>query len=86
MAASDETRTVTGWRKASRLYRRPPGLGWLLALLAIPLLLGWLGWAMLDKSTKNVDVTMSTVSPSPTLSMPSVTPPNVNMPGLGFAP
>mgnify|MGYP000603129379 CR=1 FL=1 len=36
MPGSDETRTITGWRQASRYYRRGPGLGWLLALLAIP--------------------------------------------------
>ena len=82
MAASDETRTITGWRQASRFYRRPPGLGWLLALLAIPLLLGLLGWWTLDKSEKQV--TMPSASPSAT--MQSVTPPTVNMPGLAFAP
>ena len=49
MPDPDETQTITGWRTASRFYRKTPGLGWLLALLAIPLLLGLVGWAALDK-------------------------------------
>ena len=48
MPGSDETRTITGWRQATRYYRRTPGLGWLLALLAITLLLGLMGCAVLD--------------------------------------
>lgn len=86
MAASDETRKITGWRTVSRFYRRPPGLGWLLALLAIPLLLGLLGWGVLDKSKTNVEVTMPGMNPSVTLSVPSVSPPNANLPAVGFAP
>ena len=82
MSGSDETRTITGWRQATRYYRRNPGLGWLLALLAIPLLLGLLGWGVLDKSKKDVDLTMPTVSATATL--PSVTTPNVNLPSLSW--
>ena len=82
MSGSDETRTITGWRQATRYYRRNPGLGWLLALLAIPLLLGLLGWGVLDKSKKDVDLTMPSVSATATL--PSVTTPNVNLPSLSW--
>ena len=82
MSGSDETRTITGWRQATRYYRRNPGLGWLLALLAIPLLLGLLGWGVLDTSKKDVDLTMPTVSATATL--PSVTTPNVNLPSLSW--
>jgi peptidoglycan-binding protein ArfA len=82
MSGSDETRTITGWRQATRYYRRGPGLGWLLALLAIPLLLGLLGWGVLDKSKKEVDLTSPTVSATATL--PSVTTPNVNLPSLSW--
>ena len=82
MPGSDETRTITGWRQASRYYRRGPGLGWLLALLAIPLLLGLLGWGVLDKGKKDVDLTMPTVSP--TVTVPEVTTPNVNVPNLSW--
>ena len=37
--------TVTEWRRESRYYRQSPGWGWLLGLLLIPLLFGWLGWS-----------------------------------------
>jgi peptidoglycan-binding protein ArfA len=80
MSGSDETRTITGWRQATRYYRRSPGLGWLLALLAIPLLLGLLGWGMLPK--KSVDVTLPEVSP--TMTVPTVTAPDVNLPNLSW--
>lgn len=79
MPDPDETRTITGWRTASRFYRRSPGLGWLLALLAIPLLLGLLGWGLLGKA-KDVDISAPTISPS--ITVPSVTAPNVNLPSL----
>ena len=82
MSGSDETRTITGWRQATRYYRRGPGLGWLLALLAIPLLLGLLGWGVLDKSKKDVDLTMPSVSATATL--PAVTTPNANLPNVSW--
>ena len=82
MPGSDETRTITGWRQATRYYRRTPGLGWLLALLAIPLLLGLLGWGVLGKSDKDVDLTLPTVSP--TVTLPELTTPNVNVPTLSW--
>jgi len=82
MPGSDENLTITGWRQATRYYRRAPGLGWLLALLLIPLLLGLLGWGVLNKPDKDIDLTAPTVSPTATL--PEVTAPNVNMPGLSW--
>ncbi len=82
MPGSDETRTITGWRQATRYYRRTPGLGWLLALLAIPLLLGLLGWGVLDKGKKDVDLTLPTVSP--TVTVPEMTAPNVNVPNISW--
>jgi peptidoglycan-binding protein ArfA len=84
MSSSEEGRTIAGWRTASRLYRKPPGLGWLLALLAIPLLLALLGWGALDKSHKGVEVAVPSVNPSATLSVPSATAPNANVPGAGL--
>ena len=85
MADSEEIRTTTQWRRDSRFYRRPPGLGWLLSLLLVPLLLGAIGYAARDKSA-DVDLTAPTVDATATLTAPTVTAPNVNVPGLSFAP
>jgi peptidoglycan-binding protein ArfA len=81
MASSEEIRTTTQTRRDSRFYRKPPGLSWLLALLLIPLLLGALGHATRDKSA-DVDLT----APTATVTAPTATAPNVNVPGLSFAP
>lgn len=78
-----ENRTVTGWRKVSRFYRRPPGLGWLLALLAIPLLLGLIGHGMADRSKLDSNGPSLT---GPNIAAPSLSPPSVKLPGLSFAP
>ena len=85
MADPEEIRTTTEWRRDSRFYRRPPGLGWLLSLLLIPLLLGALGYATRDRSA-DIDMTAPTVDATATLTAPTVTAPTVNVPGLSFAP
>ena len=68
------TATTTGWRTESRYYRRSPGLGWLLGLLLIPLLFGWLGWGALK--------------PKVNINAPSInaTAPSLSVPGLNFSP
>lgn len=73
-----ENRTVTGWRKVSRFYRRRPGFGWLLALAAIPLLLALIGQGMADRSKLDIN--------APSVAAPSLEAPSVNLPGLSFAP
>lgn len=64
--------TATEWRTESRYYRHPPGWGWLLGLLLIPLLFGWLGWGAVKSK---IDV-----------SAPSISAPDVNLPSLQFSP
>jgi len=66
--------TATEWRTESRFYRRSPGWGWLLGLLLIPLLFGWLGWGAL-KPTVNIS--------APSI---SATAPNVSLPSLNLSP
>ena len=72
--SADERATdpATQWRIQSRYYRRPPGWGWLLGLLLIPILFGWLGWGAV-KPTVSVSAPSSSVSTTalPSLSAPA---------------
>ena len=81
MTGSDDARvsaTATEWRAESRYYRRPPGWGWLLGLLLIPLLLGLIGWGTLSKPKVSVS------TPSIGITAPSISVPS--LPSLNFAP
>src|SRR5262249_8295236 len=84
MSSPDETR-ATEWRTASRFYRRPPGLGWLAGLVAIPLLLGAIGYLTLPKTHVSApSVAAPSVAPSvaaPSLA-PSLAAPSVSVPSL----
>jgi peptidoglycan-binding protein ArfA len=74
MTGSQEAReakvsaTATEWRTESRYYRRSPGWGWLLGLLLIPLLFGWLGWGALKPKADLPNVSVS----APSVSVPSL--------------
>jgi peptidoglycan-binding protein ArfA len=74
--------SATQWRAESRYYRRPPGWGWLLGLLLIPLLFGWLGWGAhkpnADGSVSGLDT--SSVSAG----MPSAGAPSLNISPLSI--
>lgn len=50
MASTDEAPATTEWRRAAKFYRRPLGVPWLIALVAIPLLLGAIGYGVQDRS------------------------------------
>lgn len=45
MSDSGEDRVVGDWRPESKLYRRPPGIRWVLAALIVPLVLAVIGLA-----------------------------------------
>lgn len=78
MTGSQDTRVPpTEWRTESRYYRRSPGWGWLLGLLLIPLLFGWLGWSAM-KPTVNVS------APSVSVTAPSVGAPSLNLSPLSI--
>jgi peptidoglycan-binding protein ArfA len=71
MAGSEDAKTraelsakTTEWRTESRFYRRSPGWGWLLGLLLIPLLFGWLGWSNLKPSVHAQEPSVGVTSPS----------------------
>ena len=86
-----DTRTITGYRTDSTYYRRSPGAAWLLALLAIPLLLALIGWAGLRKPDVDVNANLPSVNPSatmtaPDVNAPDVNAPDVNAPAMNFAP
>ncbi len=85
MPSSDETRT-TEWRTASRFYRRPPGLGWLVGLVAIPLLLGAIGYHALPKTHVSPPSVSAPSASAPSLPNSTLNAPNVNAPALSFAP
>lgn len=76
------TATATEWRTESRYYRCSPGLGWLFGLALIPLLIGWLGWAVFKPKVPDAnlvpDVNLS--APSVSVSVPSISVPSVSVP------
>jgi peptidoglycan-binding protein ArfA len=90
MSSSDDTRTVTSWQPASKFYRKPPGLGWLLAVIAVPLLLGLIGWSAMDRSGSGAAMTLPSVDPAATLTAPGANAapptPRTSAPDLTFAP
>lgn len=92
MAGTDETPETTRWRRAVTFYRQPPGLPWAIGLVVIPLLLGAIGYGLLDRTKSQTTVPIGAL---PTLTVPSSpgvatgvpTAPNVpTIPPLSLAP
>jgi peptidoglycan-binding protein ArfA len=69
MSGSEDDRATSQWRTESKFYRRQPGIGWLLALLVVPLLLALIGWGGFTASQDADDpiLPVPSVNPSATL-------------------
>src|SRR5687768_15215494 len=83
---SEEIGNATQRQAVSKFYRRPPGLGWLLGLLLIPLLLGAIGYSLPNRADRGIEITSPSVDSSATLTAPGVAAPSANLPGMSFAP
>jgi peptidoglycan-binding protein ArfA len=85
MTGSEDNRTITDWRTASRFYRKSPGAAWLLALIAIPLLLAWMGLSCLHRSDAGADSTAPAMT-GPAMTGPAMTGPAMTGPAMAYAP
>ena len=76
MSGSDDDRAVAEWRTDSTFYRRKPGIGWLVAFLAVPVLLALIGWGATSAAGRSTDVDLAvpSVNPSATLTVPAAPP------------
>lgn len=74
MSGSEEDRSIAEWRTDTKLYRRRPGIGWLFALIAVPLLLALIGWGISDRSAKDGQLALPSVAPSATLTATAAPP------------
>jgi peptidoglycan-binding protein ArfA len=86
MPGSEDAPTIAGHRTASTWYRRPPGVAWLLALLAIPLLLAVIGWAGLRKPDVDVTANVPSVNSSATMTALNAPTADANTPEMNFGP
>lgn len=80
MAGSGEAPETTEWRRASKFYRRSPGLPWLIGLVAIPLLLGVIGYGEMNRNRAEVS------GPAGALPTLSALPGSSNAPAMSLAP
>ena len=86
MSDTDEDRQVADRPTESTWYRRKPGAGWLLAFLAIPLLLALIGLSGLGPSTKDATITPPSVAASAALTPPPSPSASAPAPAVGLAP
>jgi peptidoglycan-binding protein ArfA len=71
---------ATQWRRASKFYRLSPGLPWLIGLVAIPLLLGVIGYGEVNRNRSEVS--------GPPVALPTLSalPGSSNAPAISLAP
>lgn len=69
----------------SKFYRRPPGAGWLLAAVAVPLILALIGWSAGDRS-KDDGATAPSAASQSVSSSPVTNAPLTSTPGSVYAP
>lgn len=84
--ATEKTAATAEWRRVSKLYRRPPGLAWLISLVVIPLLLGAIGFGLHERSQSGVtgpSGTLPTLSHTSSSAAPPKTP---TVPAISLAP
>jgi peptidoglycan-binding protein ArfA len=86
MSDTDEDRQVADRPTESTWYRRKPGAGWLLAFLAVPLLLALIGLSGLGPSTKDATITPPSVAASAALTPPPSPSASAPAPAVGLAP
>lgn len=86
MAGSDETPETTEWRRASKFYRRPLGLSWLIGLVIIPLLLGAIGYGAFDRSRSAANGPTGALPTLTETSPPGAPPTAPKVPVLSLAP
>lgn len=86
MSGSEVDRTIADRRTDSTFYRRKPGVGWLLALLVVPLLLALIGWSATGRSNREDVLALPSVDPSATLTIPSTPAPSAPVDDRAFGP
>jgi peptidoglycan-binding protein ArfA len=86
MADSDDAAVTTQWRRAAKFYRRPLGVPWLIGLVVIPLLLGTIGYGLLERTASQ---TTGPAGNLPTLAPPTsagASPSSPTIPPISLAP